>query len=231
MLPRYRVNSPVKSGETRSAWTRKIASTMTRSTRTGGLGADRMRRVWVARSGRDGHLIHRDAKCDRSETFRDGLGLVALAPTIAASERGQNSGVIGERDRALVIEAQCREGLHRIEEELLGLRQLAALHRAHPLGLREQRAPARVSGPPDDRLDPIEETLVVDPPARGGDDRERSDHRLVDEALGIPGAADGVVARFALPQAVVRRDEVARGDIERAGLRLDEDLAERLLLG
>src|SRR6267143_3094942 len=124
MLTRYRVNSPVKSGAIRSACTAKIASTTIRSTGIGGLDADRMRRVWVERLDRDRHLLGRCAKCDRSETFGDRSRFVERCWMIGASQGCENAGVIGQRDGTLVVEAQRCEGLHSIEDQLLGLREL-----------------------------------------------------------------------------------------------------------
>src|SRR2546430_937646 len=131
MLPRYRVKSPVKSGATRRACSAKRATTTSRSTGSGDLGADRMRRVWVARLDRDRHLLHGVAKCDRSETVGDRFCLVALLAMVGAAECCQHARVVGERDRALVVEAERAECLDRVEDELLGLGELAALHRAN----------------------------------------------------------------------------------------------------
>ena len=139
--------------------------------------------------------------------------------------------VIGERDRALVVELQRREGLHGVEEVLLRLPELPAPRRAETLGVHEEGAATRVTGPIDDARDPILERLVVDPPARRREHEQRSDERLVDDALGIAGAPHGVVARFALAEAIDGREEVRGRDVGRARFRLDELLAERLLLG
>src|SRR5438477_1987565 len=170
MLPRYRVKSPVKSGATRRACSANSATTTSRSTGSGGLGADRMRRVWVGRSDRDRYDLHRVAKCDRSETLGDRFRLVALLAVLGATERGENARVVGERDPAFVIEAERAERLNRVENELLGLGQLAALHRPDAGRLGQERAPARVAGALDDSLDALDEWLIVDPPARRGDD-------------------------------------------------------------
>src|SRR5207244_9761445 len=86
-----------------------------------------MRRVWVARLDRDRHDLHRVAKCDRSETLGDRFGLVALLAMLRAAERCENARVVGERDRALVIEAERAERLDRVENELLCLSELAAM--------------------------------------------------------------------------------------------------------
>ena len=88
-----------------------------------------------------------------------------------------------------------------------------------------------MTGAFDDRFDAIEERLIVDPPARRGEYRERPDERLVHEALRIARAPDRVVARLTLAQPVNGDDEVARGEVDRAGLELDELLAEGLFLG
>src|SRR4029077_6941146 len=71
MLPRYRVNSPENSGAMRSACSANSATATSRSTGSGGLDADRIRRVWVERLDRNGHLLDREAKCDPPETLRD----------------------------------------------------------------------------------------------------------------------------------------------------------------
>src|SRR5437879_3255888 len=120
----------------RSAWSAKTASTRTRSTGTGGLDVDRMRRVWVGRLDRNRHLFDRGAKCDRSETFCDRPRFVELLRMIGAPEGGQDASVVGERNGALVVQSQRRERLDRVEDQLLGPRELAALHRADSLSLR-----------------------------------------------------------------------------------------------
>src|SRR3989441_1504241 len=189
-----------------------------------------MRGVWASDLAGDRYLLHGCPKCDRSETLGDGFRLVTLLPVLAP-EGGQHARVIAERDRALVVEAQRRERLDGVEEELLGLRELAAVHSAHPMRLLEKSVTARVTGTLDDRVDPLLERLVVDPPARRGEYRERTDQGLVDESLRVAGAAYGVVARLALAHPVDRGDEVARGEVERARLGLDELFAEGLLVG
>src|SRR5437870_11483268 len=185
MLPRYRVKSPVKSGATRTACSANSATTTSRPTGSGDLGADRMRRVWVARLDRDRHDLHRVAKCDRSETLGDRFGLVALLAMLRAAERCENARVVGKRDRALVIEAERPERLDRVENELLGLRELAALHRPDAGGLGQERASPRVAGPLDDRLDALDEWLMLDPPACRGEHPGRAEAGLIDYALGI----------------------------------------------
>src|SRR2546425_7065988 len=149
---------------------------------------------------------------------------------IRAPQSGEEASVVGERHRALVIEAQRRERLHRIEDQLLCPRELATLHRATSLGRRQERATWSVTGALDDRLDALEEGLIVDAPTSRGDDGKGPDDRLVHKTLRIAGAAYRVIARFALPQAVVRGHKVAGGDVERARFALDELLAEALLL-
>src|SRR5437870_4231147 len=221
MLPRYRVKSPVKSGATRTACSANSATTTSRPTGSGDLGADRMRRVWVARLDRDRHDLHRVAKCDRSETLGDRFRLVALLPMFRAAERCENARVVGERDRSLVIEAERPERLDRVENELLGLRELAALHRPDAGRLGQQRATPRVPGALDDCLDAFDEGLILDAPARRGQYPERSEESLIDEALGITGAPYGVIARLAFPHPVVRGHEVARRDV--GGVRLAVD--------
>src|SRR2546430_1176025 len=84
-----------------------------------------MRRVWASDLAGDRHLLDGCPKCDRSETLGDGLGLVAFG-AVLSPERGEDARVVGERDRALVVEPQCREGLDRVEQELLGPGELAA---------------------------------------------------------------------------------------------------------
>ena len=53
------------------------------------------------------------------------------------AERCKDARVIGERDRALVVESQRRERLDGVEQELLCLRELAAVHRSHAMSLFE----------------------------------------------------------------------------------------------
>src|SRR2546428_10518873 len=105
MLPRNWVNPPVKSGAIAHAWTEKSPTAARTSM---GRRRDRelvsMRRVWSARLDRDRHLLHRCAKCDRSETLGDGLRLVAFLPVLPA-QRAKNARMVGERDRALVVES------------------------------------------------------------------------------------------------------------------------------
>src|SRR5205814_7944537 len=138
--------------------------------------------------------------------------------------------MIGERDRTFVVESQRGERLDRVEDQLLGLRELAALHRADSLRLREQRASARMAGALGDGRDPVEERLIVDPPPRRGEHAERTDEGEVDESLGITGASYRVVAGFALAESVDGREEVARRDLHRRGLGLHQLFAEGLPL-
>src|SRR3989442_10037028 len=189
-----------------------------------------MRGVWASDLAGDRYLLHGCPKCDRSETLGDGLRLVTLLPVLAP-EGGQHARVIAERDRALVVEAERGKRLDRVEQELLGLHQLAAVHSAHPMRLLEKSVTARVTGTLDDRVDPLLEGLVVDPPARRGEYSDGTDQGLIDESLRVAGAAYGVVARLALAHPVDRGDEVARGEVEPARLGLDKLLAERLLVG
>src|SRR5207302_229947 len=156
----------------------------------------------------------------------DRFGLVGLLAMLCAAERCENARVIGERDRALVIEAKRPECLDRVENELLGLRELAALHRADAGRLGQQRAPAGMAGPLDDGLDALDERLIIDPPARRGEHSERSEEGLIDEALGITGAPYGVIARLAFPHPVVRGHEVAGRDIGGVRFTVDQLLAE-----
>src|SRR5207253_9444511 len=208
----------------RRACSAKSATTTSRSTGSGDLGADRMARVWVAGLDRDRHDLHRAAKCDRSETLGDRLRLVALLAMLGSAERGENARVVGERDRALVIEAERPERLDRVENELLGFRELAALHRPDARGVGQERASPRVAGPLDDRLDALDEGLILDPPACRGEHPERSEEGLIDEALGITRAPYGVIARLAFPHPVVRGHEVAGRDIGR--VRSEEHTSE-----
>src|SRR6267142_2846305 len=94
----------------RSAWNAKSATAMSRSTGSGGLDADRMRRVWASDLAGDRDLLDGCPKCDRSETLGDGHRLVALRPVLAP-QRGQDARVVGEGDRALVVQTQGRECL------------------------------------------------------------------------------------------------------------------------
>jgi hypothetical protein len=106
MLPRNCVNSPVKSGATAHACRAKSPTTTRRSA---GSRRDKegvsMRRVWVARLGRNRYLFHRGAKCDRSETLGDRLGLVHLGTMVGAPECREHSRVVDERDGPLVVES------------------------------------------------------------------------------------------------------------------------------
>src|SRR6266550_5780976 len=168
-----------------------------------------MRRVWPSDLAGDRYLLHGCAKCDRSETLGDGLRLVALRPVLAP-EGGKYARVVGERDRALVVKAERGKRLDSVEQELLGLRQLAAVHCTYPMRLLEEGVAARVTGPLDDRVDALLERLVVDPPARRREDRDRTEEGLIHETLRITGAPDGVVTRLALANSIDGGDEVAR---------------------
>src|SRR5205807_5133483 len=120
---------------------------------------------------RDGDLLQGGAQCHCSDAVRDCAGFVDHLALVVSAKGGENTSLVGERDRALVIEAEGRERLHRVEDELLGPRELAALHGANSLGLRQERAASSVTGALDDRLDALEERLIVDTPAGRGQDR------------------------------------------------------------
>src|SRR2546430_17120629 len=107
---------------------------------------------------------------------------------VRASQGGEHASMIGERDRTFVVQSERGERLDRVEDELLGPRELAALHRADSLRLREQRASPRVAGALGDGRDPVEEWLIVDPPPRRGEHAERTAEGEADEALGVTGA-------------------------------------------
>src|SRR2546429_9896117 len=105
---------------------------------------------------------------------------------------------------------------------------MAAMHRAQAVGLGEQGSPSGVTGLLDDPLDALLERLVIDAPACGREDRDRADHRQIDEVPGVAGAPYRVVARLALAKPVHRGEEVAPGDLGRGRLGLDELLSEGL---
>ena len=66
--------------------------------------AFRCARVCSGDLDRDGRQLDRGAKCDRSETFSDRFGLVALLAMFGAAERGEDPRVVREGDRTLIVE-------------------------------------------------------------------------------------------------------------------------------
>src|SRR5207249_9378915 len=134
----------------------------------------------------DWDLLQGVAQGCRSEALGDRTSFVELALMIGAPQRGEHARVVGECDGPLVVETQRGERLHGVEDELLGFRELTALHRPYALGLGQQRAPARVPGALGDGLHTVHEGLVVDAPPRRGEDPDGTDQRLVEQTLGVP---------------------------------------------
>ena len=75
--------------------------------------------------------------------------------------------MIGGRDHVVVVEVEGLEGLHRVEEEVLGLHLFATSERPETLRLRQERPSARVADVLDERGDALIVAGVVDAPSRG----------------------------------------------------------------